>query len=118
MHEMDHINHKDAFSFDDLQSSPTDEAEKRANKNAAEILIPQKELEAFIRAYSPRYSEVRINNLATRLQIHPGIIVGQLQFRSEISYAAHHKLMSRVRELATKFAFTDGWGQPVPQLGS
>ena len=116
MHELDHIEHKDTFSFDDLQSAPTDEAEERANLNAANALVPQNELEQFIRACTPRYSEARINNLATRLQIHPGIIVGQLQHRNEISYAAHRKLLTRVRELVTRFAFTDGWGQPVPHL--
>jgi HTH-type transcriptional regulator/antitoxin HigA len=121
MHEVDHIKHKDRFSFDDLEpnplaSGPIDETEKRANENAAEILVPQRELEAFIKAYSPRYSEARINNLATKLQIHPGIIVGQLQHRNEISYAAFRKLMAKVRHLATTIAFTDGWNQPIPQV--
>ena len=118
MHEVDHIEYKDAFSFDDLQSAsdPGDEAEKRANRNAANLLIPAHELEEFIKACAPRYSEARINNLATRLQIHPGIIVGQLQHRGELSYAAHRKLLTNVRDLITKFAFTDGWNQPVPQL--
>jgi HTH-type transcriptional regulator/antitoxin HigA len=116
LHELDHIEHRDTFSFDDLQSTPNDEAEKRASNNAANLLIPQQELEAFIRACSPRYSEARINNLATRLQIHPGIIVGQLQHRGEVSYAAHRKLLTKVRDVITQLAFTDGWGQPVPQL--
>ena len=116
MHELDHIEHRDAFSFDDLQSSPSDEAEERANWNAANVLVPTRELEEFIRSCSPRYSEARINNLATRLHIHPGIIVGQLQYRGEISYAAHRKLITNVRDLVTKIAFTDGWGQPIPQL--
>jgi HTH-type transcriptional regulator / antitoxin HigA len=116
MHEVDHIEYKDAFSFDDLQSNPSDEAEERASVNAANLLIPQSELEEFIKACTPRYSEARINNLATRLQIHPGIIVGQLQHRGEISYAAHRKLLTKVRDLVTQFAFTDGWDQPIPQL--
>jgi len=73
-------------------------------------------LDEFITACSPRYSEARINNFATRLQIHPGIIVGQLQHRAEISYAAHRKLMTNVRDLVTEFSLTDGWGQPVPQV--
>ena len=116
MHELDHIENKDAFSFDDLQSNPSDDAEKRANWNAANLLVPRGDLEEFVRACSPRYSEARINNLATRLLIHPGIIVGQLQHRGEISFAAHRKLTTKVRDLVTKFAFTDGWGQPIPQV--
>jgi HTH-type transcriptional regulator / antitoxin HigA len=116
MHEVDHIEHRDAFSFDDLQSSPSDEAEERASWNASNLLVPNHELEDFIRACRPRYSEARINNFATRLQIHPGIIVGQLQHRGEISYAAHRKLMTRVRDIVTKFSLTDGWGQPIPQV--
>ena len=116
IHELDHIENRDAFSFDDLQAKPNDEVEERASQNAANLLVPEQELHAFIRACSPRYSEARINNLATRLQIHPGIIVGQLQHRGELSYAAHRKLLTKVRDLITQFAFTDGWGQPVPQL--
>ncbi|MGH2508794.1 MAG: XRE family transcriptional regulator [Ktedonobacteraceae bacterium] len=116
LHELDHIEHRDAFSFDDLQSKPNDEAEERASDNAANLLVPRQELEAFIRACAPRYSEARINNLAARLQIHPGIIVGQLQHRGELSYAAHRKLLTKVRDLVTQFALTDGWCQPVPQL--
>jgi len=116
LHELDHIENKDAFSFDDLQSKPNDEAEERASENAANLLVPRQELEAFISACAPRYSEARINNLATRLQIHPGIIVGQLQHRGELSYAAHRKLMTKVRDLVTQPAFTDGWDQPVPRL--
>jgi len=115
LHELDHVEHKDTFSFDDLQSKPNDEAEERASENAANLLVPRHELEAFIRACAPRYSEARINNLATRLQIHPGIIVGQLQHRGELSHAAHRKLMTKIRELVTQFAFTDGWKQPIPQ---
>lgn len=116
MHEVDHIEYKDAFSFDDLQSKPNDQIEERASWNAANLLVPQHELEEFIRACSPRYSEARINNLATRLQIHPGIIIGQLQHRREVSYAAHRKLLTNIRNIVTEFAFTDGWGQPIPQL--
>jgi HTH-type transcriptional regulator/antitoxin HigA len=114
MHEVEHIKNKDALSFDDLQKKQTDEKEKRANENAAKILVPHHELTQFIKTYSPRYTEARLNNLATRLQIHPGIIVGQLQHRGEISYAAFKSMLIKVRHLAVDLAFTDGWGQPIP----
>ena len=116
MHELSHIKHKDAFSLDDLESLPSDETEVRANKEAANALVPEERLESFIKMYSPYYSEARINNLATQLNVHPGIIVGQLQYRKEIGYNAHQKIMAKVRELATTMAFTDGWGHPVPQV--
>ncbi|MDO8355825.1 MAG: helix-turn-helix domain-containing protein [Nitrospirota bacterium] len=116
MHEFFHIKEKDAFSFDDLQSSPVDDAEIRASRKAADILVPEEKLETFIRTHSPRYSEARINYLATQLEIHPGIIVGQLQHRKEIGYSMHRPLMTKVRELTTAVAFTDGWGHPVPQV--
>lgn len=116
MHELFHIKHKDQFSFDDLESSSSDEAEIRANHEAAHALVPQERLETFIRTHSPRFSEAMINNFATQIQIHPGIIVGQLQHRKEIGFKHHHKLMVRVRELVTEMAFTDGWGHPVPQV--
>ena len=59
LHELDHIEHRDAFSFDDLQSKPQDQAEKRASANAANLLVPRSDLEEFIRACAPRYSEAR-----------------------------------------------------------
>jgi HTH-type transcriptional regulator/antitoxin HigA len=116
LHEIIHIKHKDHFSFDDLESSPTDVNEVRANEEAADSLVPKKRLENFIKMYSPFYSEARINNLATQLKVHPGIIVGQLQHRKEVGHNAHQKIMAKVRELVTTTAFTDGWGHPVPQV--
>ena len=116
MHEVAHIKYRDAFSFDNLDALANDDAEIRASNEASNLLVPEQELDTFIKTYSPRYTEARINNLATKLQIHPGIIVGQLQHRKEVSYAAHRKLMAKVRELTTTLAFTDGWNHPVPQV--
>lgn len=117
LHEFFHIKHKDAFSFDDFErSSSDDDAEIRASNSAANVLVPQESLETFIKMYSPRYSEGLINNFATQLQVHPGIIVGQLQHRKEIGYNQHRKLMIGIRDLVTAIAFTDGWGHPVPQV--
>ncbi len=119
MHECMHVKYRDSFSLDseiEKQQTSLPEFEERANKEAANFLIPQSELDSFIKRVAPYFSEPRINNLATRLQIHPGIIVGQLQHREEIGYNAHHKLLVKVRDLATETAFTDGWGRPTPKM--
>lgn len=116
MHEISHIEYRDRFLLDDLESSPIDEIEERANKEAAEMLIPKERLDTFIKLYSPYYSEARINNLATQLKIHPGIIVGQLQHRKEVDYSHHRKALVKIREIVTATAFTDGWGEPTPQV--
>ena len=116
LHELMHIKHKDSFSFDDLESGSDDLCEIRANEGAATTLVPPDRLDAFVKMYSPYFSEARINNLATQLKIHPGIIVGQLQHRKELAYGTLNKLAVKVRELVTTSAFTDGWGQPVPRI--
>jgi HTH-type transcriptional regulator/antitoxin HigA len=116
MHELVHIKYRDRFSLDDLQNSPRNESEDRANNEAAEILVPQDELTWFIKNTAPYFSKAKINSFANKLEIHPGIIVGQLQKRGAIGYNSHHDAMVAVRERATITAFTDGWGNPVPQI--
>ena len=114
LHELIHIKYRDNFSLDNLQDSPVNEIEERANREAAEFFVAKQDMEMFIRVTRPYYSKASINNLATKLQIHPGIIVGQLQKREEIGYNTHKESMAKVRELVTMTAFTDGWGHPVP----
>ena len=114
IHELIHIKNKDYFSVDNLKESATNELEKRTNKETAAFLVPQDKLQAFINSTAPYFSRAKINNLAMKLKIHPGIIVGQLQYRKQIGFNTHHESMVKVRELATMTAFTDGWGHPVP----
>ncbi len=116
IHELIHIKYRDAFSLDNLDDSPTNEIEQRANTEAAEFLVNQETLQKFIELCSPYFSSHKINEFATRLQVHPGVIVGQLQHRKFIGYNTHRASMAKVRELATMTAFTDGWGHPVPQV--
>lgn len=119
LHECIHIKHRDRFSLDiNLEESinSQDEQEIRTNLEAAEILVPQFKLESFMERWRPYYSAARINNFATQMGIHPGIIVGQLQHRKEVGYNSHRDLMIKVRDLVTLTAFTDGWGRPTPQV--
>ena len=96
---------KDAQGFD--QKS---EIEKTVDRFAADRLVPEGELNHFIARYKPLYSKFKIRNFATRLRVHPGIVVGQLQYRGEIPYSHNRDLLVRVRDIITKTALTDGWG--------
>jgi HTH-type transcriptional regulator/antitoxin HigA len=48
-------------------------------------------------------------NFAQKHGVHPGIVVGQLQRRKEITYAHSRRMLVRVRGLITPSALTDGW---------
>jgi HTH-type transcriptional regulator/antitoxin HigA len=124
MHEFMHIKHGDAVSFDvDLVEdagdhgiairTSDDDAERRANADAADALVPAGELESFIKRSSPRYSATRIVQFANRIKMHPGIIVGQLQHRRELRYSTHRDFLVKVRRIITDAALTDGWGHSV-----
>jgi HTH-type transcriptional regulator/antitoxin HigA len=120
LHEIDHILNRDGLIIDlELTESiqrkdalPAEEA--RANAAAAEFLVPTTELESFIRRVRPLYSEQRIQLFARRISVHPGLVVGQLQFRDEIPYTHFHKHLVKIREIITQTAVADGWGSSPP----
>jgi len=115
VHECFHIKHRDGTSCDNFaEENNVDEIEQERRKQAAEFLVPQKRLETFINKSRPYFYHDKIVDFATKLGVHPGIIVGQLQKREEIGYNTHRASMVKVREPITLTAFTDGWGRPVP----
>ena len=122
MHEFSHIRTGDPLSVDtglvDATKGITvtltdDDAEARANAEAASSLVPSAELESFIRRVGPLYPRARIVQFANRIKIHPGIIVGQLQHRKELGYMAMRDFLVKVREIVVSTALTDGWGQAI-----
>ncbi len=120
MHEFSHIKHGDSLSVDTeiVTENGTgilsdNEHETRANREAAESLVPAAELESFVRRLGPLYSKERIVQFAHRVKMHPGIIVGQLQHRGELGYSAHRDLLAKVRVIVTETSLTDGWGKTI-----
>ncbi|QDT94287.1 helix-turn-helix domain-containing protein [Gimesia algae] len=116
-HELSHVKHKDSNTVDiDLVGekrrslAELDQIELRADREAASTLIPSEVLDDFVSRTSPLYSRVKINQFANRIRIHPGIIVGQLQHRGELSYSTHRPLLVKVRDIVTSECMTDGWG--------
>jgi HTH-type transcriptional regulator / antitoxin HigA len=84
--------------------------EQSVDRFATENIIPRSELNNFIARVKPLYGTNKIVRFASRLQVHPGVVVGQLQYRKEIPYSHSRKLLVRVRDVITKSALTDGWG--------
>jgi HTH-type transcriptional regulator/antitoxin HigA len=123
-HEIEHILNKDGQVIVDVELTeslqrkdklPTEEV--RANDAAGEFLVAKEELDGFIVRVRPLYSEQRILLFAKRIGVHPGLVVGQLQFRDEVPYTHFHKFLVKIREIITQTALTDGWGTVPPMLG-
>jgi len=91
--------------------------EVRANEAASEFLVPKAELDSFITRVRPLYSEQRILLFAKRIGVHPGMVVGQLQFREEVPYTHFHKFLVKIRDIVTRTTLTDGWGSIPPTVG-
>jgi HTH-type transcriptional regulator/antitoxin HigA len=121
MHEFAHIVYGDASVDADLVDGTKgisvalieDETEKLANKYAEGSLIPQGEMQSFIRRVGPLYPKDRIIQFAHKVKVHPGIIVGQLQYRNEIGYTALREWLVKIRDIVISTALTDGWGQSI-----
>lgn len=117
-HELSHVRHRDDLSIDSQQpdtgegESKTKPAfEIRADKDAAQLLVPPKQMRSFIRRAKPNFSGDDIAAFAETLGIHPGIVVGQLQHRGAIGYQAHRPMLAKVRDVVCSVAMTDGWGR-------
>ena len=89
-------------------------AEERADRFAANALIPQDKLDDFIIRVGPLYTPMKLRGFAARMKIHPGIVIGQLQYRGELSFSQYRNSLSPVRRILTEAALTDGWKTTLP----
>lgn len=123
-HEIDHVLNRDGQVTIDIelteslrQKKELPAEEVRANAAASEFCVPGDELRSFIVRIRPLYSEQRILLFAKRIGVHPGLVVGQLQFREEIPYTHFHKHLVKIRDIVTQTTLTDGWGTVPPLPG-
>ena len=114
-HELAHIKNNDKSVDERLVGTgaqPTEEKpsyEKAADEMAATFLISERAMNEFISHHRPKYSKAAIEGFAKRLGVQPGIVVGQLQYRKEISYSHSREMLCPVREHIISAALTDGW---------
>ena len=84
--------------------------EQLVDKFAVEHLVPRKTLDYFIARVKPLYYKAKISDFARHNGVHPGIVVGQLQFRKEIPYSHNREMLVSVKDIITSSALSDGWG--------
>lgn len=121
-HELGHVRAKDGLK-DDMETLDTDlvgqgavksedkpESEQKADQFAMDAIINRTKLNSFIARIRPLYYKEKIRGFATVNGVHPGLVVGQLQHRGEISYAHNREMLAKVREIIGRAALTDGWG--------
>ncbi len=120
-HELSHVAHRDGLAVDvDLLTAQPGESqdlpaeEVRANTEAADLTVPQAPLRDFVARVHPLYSRARIAAFASRHLVHPGLVVGQLQWQGRLPYSHHRSFLVKVRNVVTDAVLTDGWGQPLP----
>lgn len=95
-------------------ASKTSEVEQRADREAAEFLVPQAQLTNFIARVRPLYSKRKIRGSAATVGVHPGIVVGQLQHRGEIPFAHSRDSWRRfARYCGTRRSRMDGGIRPI-----
>lgn len=87
--------------------------ERVANEAASNFCVPRAKLASFIARKSPMFAERDIRGFAATLEVHPGIIAGQLQHETG-RYDLFRNHLAKIRSIVTPNAFVDGWGDVAP----
>ena len=89
------------------------EEERIANQAAAEFCVPQRQLQSFIARKAPVYADRDIVGFARTLQIHPGLVAGQLRHKLN-RYDRFTTHLVKIRSTIAPSASVDGWGDVAP----
>jgi HTH-type transcriptional regulator / antitoxin HigA len=89
------------------------EEERVANGAAADFCVPRKKMDAFIARKAPFFAERDLLGFAKTLNVHPGLIAGQLQHRTG-RYDRFRNHLVKIRSIVAPGAMVDGWGDVAP----
>ncbi len=120
-HEIEHVLNEDGreetFALVDeavdTEEFQTSDCEKVANAAAAEFCVPQSLLDSFIARKSPFISERDVLEFSSRVEIHPAVVIGQIQRKAQ-KYNFLRKYQTGVREYLMDWEAKDGWGHQAP----
>ena len=86
-----------------------DKLSQQANAAGADFCVPTDQLENFIARVQPYFSEQKVLLFAQRINVHPGLVVGQLQRKlGRHDFLRKHQV--KVRTCVLPAADADGWG--------
>lgn len=115
-HEIEHVLRKDGQGPDgpviDVNMGEEDteiaEMERLANEAAQDFCVPKRQMDDFIARVDPYFSEKKICLFAQRINVHPGLVVGQLQRRLDRhNFLRKHQV--KIRESVLSSSVVDGW---------
>ena len=89
------------------------EEERLANEAAADFCVPREMMEQFYARKSPIFTDRDLLGFSAMLQVHPGLVAGQLQHRIG-QYDRFRKHLVKVRSIVKPSAAADGWGDVFP----
>lgn len=115
-HELRHILNRDPLSLDtnlvgEDREMQVGEMELRADAEAANWLIPERDIESFRLRAKPWYGEDAVVRFASRMGVHPSIVTGQLQHLGALGWDRHAALRAKIREHVLAVATCDGYGK-------
>lgn len=117
-HEIEHVllgHGKQRAILDNLEgdaaseSQSVGEEEQMANAAAASFCIPREKMQSFYARKNPYFSERDVIGFASVMEVHPAIVVGQIQHMTR-RYSFLRKYQVPIRKHIVSFAVTDGWG--------
>lgn len=87
--------------------------ERIANEAAANFCVPKEAMDRFIARKAPFFAERDIVGFARTLGVHPGLVAGQLQHRTD-RYDRFRNHLVKIRSAIAPSAIVDGWGDVAP----
>jgi HTH-type transcriptional regulator/antitoxin HigA len=97
----------------DQPASNVSEEERIANAEGSEFCVPQAQIRSFYLRKNPLFSERDVLAFAKRMDVHPGLVVGQLQ-RLIDRYDLLRRHLVKVRPILADAMMMDGWGDVMP----
>lgn len=105
----------DVEEISNLSERRADE-ERLANQAAREFCVPKAEMDSFLGRKMTIPSDRDILGFARRLQIHPGIVAGQVRKRID-KWDIFTRMLVKIRPHVTAASIVDGWGHVLSAKG-